>query len=312
MATSDLYYSHSGKFKTHGPIVLLLGAGLCSILLGVAYGIGNYFSPSVYINVFLPFGVGLAVGGMVYLIAKWTHIRNMAVVIVSGLVFGLLLEYTAFVAWIFALSNWEYIIYQPQDMKSLLAFIAVDGAWEMFGMVFKGAILYTVWALELIIILGCAAILPYTLLQPKAYCEQCKRWVTDHKSVLPFEVIQDPAGFRAQLEQGEFVILGSLAGVPYSAPQYTSYDLSHCSVCNNLHLLSIETITTTVDAQGRATTNKTDVIRNLLIDAESMALIQELDPGDIPEPDEAADGESSAEGNPPESADDDGSRLGDA
>ncbi len=298
MATSDLYYSHSGKFKAHAPIVLLFGVGLCSILLGAAYGIGNYYCPSVWISLFLPFGVGLAVGGMVYLVAKWTHIRNMTMVIVSGLVFGLLLEYTAFVAWVFAISEWEFIIYKPQDLRGLLAFLAVDGVWEIFGYVFKGAMLYVAWAVELVIILGCAAILPWVLLSPKAYCESCKRWITDHKSVLPFEVIKDPVAFKAQLERGEFAILGSLAGVPYSAPEYTSYDLSHCPSCNNLHLLSIETVSTTLDAEGKTSTTNTDVIRNLLIDAESMELIKELDPGDIPEPVEAPVDDPVAQGDP--------------
>lgn len=298
MAASELYYSHSGKFKIHAPFVLFLGVGICSILLGAVYGVGMFYCPSVYISLFLPFGVGLAVGGMVYLVAKWTHIRNTTMLITAGLLLGLLLEYTAFIAWIYALSEWELIIYMPQDLKGLLSFLAIDGVWEVFGVVFKGPMLYFAWAVELTIILACAAILPWKFIQPKAYCEQCNRWITDHKSVLPFEMINDTAGFKAQLEQGEFAILGSLAGVPQSAPEYTSYDLSHCSSCNDLHLLSIETIKTTIDGEGKAQTNKTDVIRNLLIDAESMALIEELDPGVIPEPDEAPDEDVAAQDTP--------------
>jgi hypothetical protein len=301
MATSDLYYCQSGKFKIHAPIVLLLGVGLCSVILGAAYGIGLYYCPSAYLSVFLPFGAGLAVGGMVYLVAKWTHIRNAAMVIASALLFGLILEYAAFMAWVYAISDWTFIVYQPQNLQSVLAFIAVDGIWEISGVVFNGPLLYTAWAVELIIILGCAVFLPYKFLKPMAYCETCQRWITDHKSILPFELIQDPADFKAQLERGEFAILGSLAGVPYSAPDYTSYDLSHCSVCNDLHLLSIETIKDTVDNNGKPQTQKTDVIRNLLIDAESMELIKELAPGEIPDATETEnDTEPLAQDQPPD------------
>ncbi len=314
MATSDLYYSNSGKFKIHAPIVLLVGVGLCTIILGVAYGIGLYYCPSVFLSVFLPFGAGLAVGGMIYLVAKWTHIRNAAMIIASGLLFGLLLEYISFMAWIFALSEWTAIIYLPQDMQEVLVYVAVDGAWEIVGITFKGALLYFAWAVELIIILGCAVMLPYALLKPKAYCENCQRWITDHKSILPFELIHDPADFKAQLERGEFAILGSLAGVPYSEPDYTSYDLSHCSVCNDLHLLSIETIKTTIDKDGKTQTNKTDVIRNFLIDAESMELIKELAPGEVPGLDDTqVDAEDSAQDEPADNAEsDDVSSTGDS
>ncbi len=291
MAMPGLYYNRSGRFKFYSPIALFLGCGFCSIVAGVTYGIGNFYSPSAYLNLFLPLVMGFGLGGLIYLVAKWTHNRNTAMVISAGLVCGLLLEYSAFVAWILVVSGWNILVVLPQDILYVLGELAELGVWEISGIEFKGFILYAAWVLEVGFILGTAVVFPLMKLKPMAYCESCRRWVTGHKSILAFELIDDPAGFREQLERGEFAVLGSLAAVLDTAPEYTSYDLSNCTGCNDLHLLSIEMIKNTVDNDGKTQTNKIDVIRNLLIDAESRGLIEELAPDETvagePAPDAA-------------------------
>jgi hypothetical protein len=280
MPIEGLYYKQSGRFKPYAPVVLFLGCGLCSALAGVLYGIVNLYSPSVYINVFLPVVLGLGIGALIWWVAKWTHTRSLKMVVAAGLFSGVLLEYTAFVSWVFALSKWQVLVLMPQDIFRVLGLLAVDGVWEISGAVFTGWELYTVWVLEACAIVAVAAFFPYVKVKPMAYCERCGAWVTGRKSVLPFEPIANPAEFRAHLERGDFAVLGSLAAVSYDAPNCTSYDLSHCTWCNDLYLLSIETIKKTVNNKGSVEEVKTEVIRNMIIDAESHELIQQLEPAD--------------------------------
>jgi hypothetical protein len=288
MAEAGIYYRHSGKFGPAAPALMLLAGGATAIVGGAIYGIAIRYIPFIYVNFLLAMALGFSVGSVVYLVGRAGRARSPMLALLIGLICGFFAEYAAFVAWIAALYDWELeitFIVLPWNLVNEMLYIADVGAWSfMSSDNVSGVVLYLVWLVEAGIIMGIAAVLPYKRIAPMAFCEACSKWVEDKTTIGPFEPVSDPKAMRRDLEQGEFAVLGSIEGADEEAPNFTLMELARCDACDDLHLLTISSHSVSVNKKGESQTTTTNVVRNLVIDAESRDLLLQLAPEADDEP----------------------------
>ncbi|MCP4216814.1 MAG: hypothetical protein GY765_19340, partial [bacterium] len=166
------YYRHSGTVTFHGLLFMLLLGTVTSICLPVIYGYCLQVIPYIWIRLFLTCVVALAVGALIGLSARLGKVRNPLLASALGLLFGLLAEYVGWVAWLYAFSGQQALIFSPDEIYTIMKEIAGTGLWSFHGFAPKGATLFMVWGIEALIIIIPAAAIPFTMIGIP-YCETC-------------------------------------------------------------------------------------------------------------------------------------------
>lgn len=290
----NLFYKHSGKFSPTAPVAMIVGGGLVGLVAGAVYGVIDWYSPIIYLNLIATVGLGFLVGWVVLKTARATHVRNPVLVGVCGLVAGAAAWYASWVSWVLAGSGWsgDMLILRPDHLWTLADFLAIDGVWGLgrSGEPVSGLALKGVWVIEALIILGIAVVFPYRKIAQTPYSESERAWA-DHTEVLPaLELIpkDQRKAFRQRLADGDFTGLAELAPVADEAAAWTLYQLisTEPDGGGGEHFLTITTVENAVNKKGEVNTTTTHVARNVVIDAESRALIKEIvgeRPGDTAE-----------------------------
>jgi hypothetical protein len=117
--------------------------------------------------------------------------------------------YIGWVSWIHAFSGREIIALDPYSLFNLIHEISIRGAWSIKKTTPTGIVLYIVWAIEAIIIVGAAGATAL-LSSDSPYCEMCKKWVETKDTITRLEPILKKDELISKLEQGNFESLKSL------------------------------------------------------------------------------------------------------
>jgi hypothetical protein len=144
----------------------------------------------------------------------------------------------------------------------------------MFGWTPTGGALWAIWGLEAIIIIGVAAPVAMGVLSDP-FCERCGRWVESTRSLGPFALIDDRGAFRAALEAGDWAQLERLQPARSGASSFTELELKHCDGCNELHLLTVNSVTVKVK-DGKEDKKDEAVLQNLILDKMAYGRISEM------------------------------------
>lgn len=275
-STTHLYYRHSGRIGVLGLVLMPTVSVATAALLGVLYGYGLYYIPSVYLSAVLCalFGgcVGIAVG--------WGgtagKVRNAWVVAAYGFAAGVFAEYVGWVSWIHAVSG-GYSSFDPLVLWQTAEKIAETGAWSVFGWTPTGWALYGVWALEAVVIIGMSTLSAagQGLLLP--FCEKCHCWAKSHEAKLArLGECADPSDLRLQLEQGNTSALRDLGKAMIAASAYTELEVRTCPKCRQLNVLTVSAVTVTKDAKGQESRSARTLVDGLLLDATAVALVKGL------------------------------------
>lgn len=273
-SSRSLYYKHSGHIGALGLAKLIATALVGTLVACVIYAYGTFYIPFVYLNFLFTFGYGLAVGFLVVIGAKLGKVRSPAVVACCGFGFGLFAEYANWVAWLFALSKQSAVVVSPLDMLTLMQRIAEKGVWSVKGLTPTGTVLYLIWVMEALIIIGVAGFMSWRSLKVLPFCERCNQWVDQSHKVTALDFVLDPDALRSQLERGEFVALEKLKRTVGNT-DYTELELMHCPSCQDLFLLSVTTVVTREDSKGREEKTETTVVENLLIDSQAFGRLKQ-------------------------------------
>ncbi len=275
--SKELYYRHSNRFTPFAPAAMILAGAAVGAVGGAVYGVAVLWCPFIYVNALLTFGLGAAVGYTVFKVARATHTRHPLLVLLAGAAAGLVAEYAAFVGWVYALSEWEVLVLSPATMAQVLPAIAEEGVWGLFGdEPVKGAFLYGVWLIEAAIIIGMAAGLGYRQIKRTPYCETAGAWLDERAILPPFEPVADPAAVRAQLESGDFSVIGQARHIDEGADKFSQMELVSSPDEEGLHLFTWRTVEIVTNRKGEAQAVSTPIVENMVIDAESLKLIHEL------------------------------------
>ncbi len=260
------YYQHSGKVGFLGLILMVFFGAFTALVGGAIYGYVTYYLPWVYLNFIITILFGFIVGFSISFGGKLGHVRSGGLLLLLGLIFGLLAEYTGWVSWIMALSGSELLVLAPGDMLTIIGEIAEEGPWSIFGWTPKGGWLFLFWIIEFLIIVGGATFAAFALIGSTPYCETCRRWIEEKKSIYPLDHFGDPDQLRARLDAGDFSSLLSLQKTGNIGDLFTQIDLLFCPSCRNMHLLSVMQIEISTDSDGKEDRSEDFVVENLIID----------------------------------------------
>jgi hypothetical protein len=274
--TTHLYYRHSGRIGVLGLLLMPTISVATAALLGVVYGYGLYYIPSVYLSAVLCALFGGVVGWTVGLGAIAGKVRNTWVVAAFGFAAGVFAEYAGWVSWIHAVTGGETSL-DPFVLWTVAEKIAVNGAWSVFGVTPTGWALYGVWALEASVIIGAATLCAAGQGLSVPFCEKCHVWTQKHSGKLArLAEAADPSDLRLQLEQGNTSALADLGKAMLAASAYTALELAACPRCRQLNVLTVKAVTVTKDAKGGESQSEATIVDGLLLDATAVSVIRGL------------------------------------
>jgi hypothetical protein len=223
------YYKPSNKFSFSGFPHFLAGLLLLVPLLGVAYAYLLWYIPLIYINLIVCLGFGGVVGYLMSQIVQRGKVRNKFIALSFGLIAGVFALYCQWVVWIDLVlnagqnygndhigitvsnisTNQTWMLFQaPSAVWAFIKAVNEVGTWGIRGATVSGIFLAIIWAIEAIVIVGMAMVFPLAK-AGKPFCETGNEWANEVE--LPATgYIQDPAGFKSDLENDKAGVLASL------------------------------------------------------------------------------------------------------
>jgi len=280
------HYRHSGEFGVSGVLMGLAGGAATAAILAIPYSYAAVYIPIAFFIV--PFVFGGAVGYVTALGAKHGKVRNAAVVLLLGIVAGAVAEYAGWVFWILAFSRHELFVLNPLAILDVMQSIAPKGAWSLRGFTPTGAVLWGLWALEAVVLMGTSAMVAAGMNRSLVFCEQCRKWCERIKRIGPLAAL-DRSLLRtlaSRLEKGDFSALLALKKVSPTSKSYTAIEILGCDSCRGQSYLTVKSVTVGKDEDGDREKNETDVVDRLAIGADVrdqlMALSAATSVADLP------------------------------
>ena len=272
------FYRHSGKTPLLG-LILLGAAGLVAIpILGLIYGYLIFYIPLLYLSILLVFGYALVVSFVIYRAAIWGKIRNTLMVGLTAFGFGLLAEYTGWVAWIAAIAkDPSYLLefFFPLDVISLIVEIGKQGAWSFNNITPSGAILYFIWLMEAVIVIGGVTYSTLKQYSRVPFCEDSDAWAGKKSSVAAFAPLPNADQFKASVSQGNYSIFQELKPVQ-SGNAFTLFEAYACDICKNFFVLNVSDVKVSVDYKGRSTRREKPIVSNLIVTPTTLSTLKRL------------------------------------
>src|SRR5207237_5803736 len=180
--------------------------------------------------------------------------------------------YVSWAVWVFALAHRAdppldvgliALLVKPHALWTLIVKINELGAWTMFGSTVSGVMLWIIWLIEAVVILGVTAALAHSGINEQPFCERCERWCETAKNVLRTKSA-DASEVRQQLTNHNLQFLEKLGGVEQNAPQWLRIDVDSCGRCHMTNALTARSVRIEVK-KGKASEKTSDLMSKFLI-----------------------------------------------
>lgn len=278
-STTAKSYRHSGKAPIMG--LLLIGiAGFVAIpILGVVYGYLLRYIPLIYLNFLIVLGYAYAIGFVISKVAKYGKVRNMILIGLAALFFGLLADYIGWVSWIAAMiGDPSYLIgfFFPLEVFRIITEIAKEGAWSISGATPTGAALYFIWFVEACIVIGGSTYLSIAALSEIPFCEDSDAWA-DKKTVLgAFTPVANATQFKASVAQGSFAPFNELKPAPAGGRHFTLLETYECEQCKSFFVLNVKNVDIKINSKGKPESKVKPIVSNLIVTPTILASLRKL------------------------------------
>jgi hypothetical protein len=267
-------YRHSGKITLIGiPLTVVFGVFTAAVL-GLAYSYIVVYDPIIYANALCTVLFGLAVGWSVAKGARLGKIRNPIFAGVYGLAFGCAGLYFAWVAdyWARTGAFFDLEAFEPGELAAYISFFYEKGLWSISehggkGTVVNGIALGIIWSIEACVVVGAATYMAYKSVADTPFCEACNQWVKHRPGVA---LVKYSALVRQGLAAGNLDVLDIATQASKKEATYSQLDLYFCSKCDDSVFLSASDVTVTIDKKGKRQTNKTPLVKHLVIAADDV------------------------------------------
>lgn len=279
----DRYYRDSGAVPFGGTLLMLVCGIVTAVVLACVYAFLSYHNPFVYISFLGTAFFGLVTGGAVTFGSVLGKVRNPFFTRLVGLFVAAVALYCcwAFYLWALLLDNSNLAMalglqnaqlsFDPARMASLIQLINKNGLWSMFGGTPTGLVLYALWAVEAIIIVG--AIILVAGGSDAPFCESCNDWTDETADLLALEKT-DFAELRNDLEAESYSKLNELNTGEHDPADCLCLTLHTCPKCEEANYLTIKHTKITIDKEGDEQKEETDVVNRLAIPVELVERLQ--------------------------------------
>lgn len=276
LAGKGIYYKHSGKTNTLGLFLVPLFGILGAAILSIVYAYATVYIPFVYLNFLITIGYGFAIGQLIILGAEAGKVRNLKMVLFFGIITAIFAEYFNWVSWIFAYTKTKVFVMAPTGIIKIMGILAKVGAWSIKDIVVKGGVLYFVWFMEAIVIMGIIIYHSYLTIKSMPFCENCNIWIKSKIRISMLQPIVDIKGFVNELERKDYSSLLKLERMKSSDNTYTVVELLTCPSCRQQHLLNIKSVKITTTSKGKKSESSQTIVENLIISEDLCSLIKDL------------------------------------
>lgn len=263
------YYKSSGVIPPLAPILLLtVGLG-ATWLLALGYAYATAYIPFVYISFLLTLAFGAGVGMIINFCGLMGKARNPGFMLISGLLISLFGLYACWSIWFKAKGAGTGFFIPPGALLDIIGRLSEEGAWTVSDFTPTGGVLYAVWGIEALVIVGFAMYLVKSSANDTPFCEECNQWADDEKMIGPLAPVMNGPSFRLDVEQGNIHAVMDLPLIEDRYAQYTIVKLLSCPDCERSSLfLTVTGVTIEVDDDGDESKDETDIIKNLIISRE--------------------------------------------
>ena len=192
-----LYYKPSGKIPVKGIFISLITAFILTVMLSIVYIALQWFIPFIYLNFFIAVGLGLGVGGSVFIAIGLGKIRNTKYDHLLAGISGLLAWYsqwTLFVSlmyeaegstgggmWVrssFNLTGFWRVFTHPDILFQAMLNLNNAGTFTLKHNTVSGTLLWVVWAIEALIIIAVPIVFSISGRATTPFSEQNDQWMT--------------------------------------------------------------------------------------------------------------------------------------
>ena len=261
------HYQHSGKAPIPGVLLTLIVGPVAGIVLGAIYGFLVYWSPFVYINAFLTFGLGVALATVVGGLGKAGKIRNFAVLTTIALVTAALAYFVHWVVWVERMT--ETLLLAPDQMWAFLSTVNALGPWSIFGWTPTGAALWAIWGIEAVMIVGIGTVSAHGVIDVP-FCEETGQWTAESVLENHFEPLDE-----APTVDSPRSLLHILK--PASEPQQAYTEVAVATAeGSELRCVSISSVAVQTNKDGKEETEKRSIVKHMLFDRDSFEQLMRL------------------------------------
>jgi hypothetical protein len=257
MNSSPNYYKHSGRVPPASVALALVGGLLSALIVGFLYGQGMARIPVVgKITFVIAAAAGAAYGAVPALLFRKGHGRSTPVGAGIAALCTVVGHYVAWAAWVSVVLNRDTegpgtfdLVLSPGDLWETIDRISEVGAWSLrSSSPVTGGVLWGLWALEGLIVLGVGAALGGGLAMGGVYCEHCGRWCKEEEG----RVMLNPAppeAVKPRLEAQDFAVLNEIGPLAQDGPALR-LDLAWCEGCDKTHAVALSKLTPKADGSG--------------------------------------------------------------
>lgn len=271
------YYKHSDKYSMN----LLWGfpiVGVASIILSLIYAYLVVYIPLFgVINIITSCGYGIAIGAIVGALLSAFNTRNIKIATTFSISASLLAFYIVWVAFEYVLSQrYSYndgflsMLFSFSDIFEEATNIAHRGWFSIKKLTPTGFILWTLWGLEAIIIIGVSIFISLYLYFESVFCETCNQSNEEVKDILTF-TYPEKKELEDKISHQDQSFLYSVEHITKDTPHYYKINRTQCNECKDFFTLCLMEVTRTWEKEKdksqkvEASIEEKTVISNLII-----------------------------------------------
>ena len=274
-------YEHSGKLGQSWWTAPLAGL-IVAVVGGFLYAYVDVYSPVVgVITLLVVFGFVVAMAVAVGTAGYFGKCRNPLFLRIVGFATGLLGWYVSWVVFEYALLHRGQgaqlslgeLFSSPSLQWEIAKKIAANGWFRALGMQPKGVVLWTIWGIEALLLVGGTTFLSSAALEDEVFCEPCNEWTSD--SQIELTDPEDPQNVLLVQEENLEPILEFAPASP-DAPAFIRIKLWECESCHETAAFSIERGQRVRDKDGDIEEDTTSLVPVTLVAPSVLEILRAL------------------------------------
>ncbi len=220
------------KYYTAGSVVVAI---ICTVaaaaFLSLIYGPADHYSPLIYLNMLLAYGVAAATGFVGKKMIRVKKITSLGAASLIGGIGGFATLFLSWASYVWTLADFDFSVYfdhilHPRYFWHLMNFLAENPMWTIG----KGSgtlpaiAYYAIWLIEAGIIIGVPIMACRNFVRDNVLCDGCGTWIAATGDAAVFDVSGEEGDAREREQRigtGDIALLldlprldPSVTGVP--------------------------------------------------------------------------------------------------